>query len=173
MGDTRQIGPRLEDSIANSYERYVRLRNGGVFKGRFGGELERSMQLSMGLWIATHPEPVDELLESAEDDPDVDVAEVERVFDESFELAMGAIEPLVAERAEQNPSGADTEEVLDHMDAYLDHLDGRLERLETIMIQILQNQQNSGSGSGSDESSFRKDGGGSVDESSGSVKLSR
>lgn len=56
MPDKRQIGPRIDNDLADDYEWFVRERNEDVYKGRLADEVEMALRLHLGMFLDENPE---------------------------------------------------------------------------------------------------------------------
>lgn len=96
MPDKRQIGPRIDNDLADDYEWFVRERNEGVYKGRLADEVETALRLHLGMFLNENPE----YIANADDE-----AKRERFkrYEEMFETA--------AERLTTEPNTVTPEDV--------------------------------------------------------------
>lgn len=59
MPSKTQLGPRVEDALADDYRDFVRFVNNGTYKGRLGDEVEKALKIQMGLYFIQNPSEIE------------------------------------------------------------------------------------------------------------------
>lgn len=130
--DKTQIGPRVDEQLADTYNWLVRDRNNGKYKGRLAKEASKAYKAQIGLHAVANPEAVEEL---------------RREQPELADFVENECLPMHRQIVENSPYALSEREAFDRIQSHIDdsHADvraalddysERLKRLEDVMFDM-------------------------------------
>lgn len=147
MGNEKtQIGPRVDEQLAETYDWLVRERNNGKYKGRLAKEASKAYKAQIGLHAAANPGAVEEL---REENPEL----ADFVENECISMHRQIVE--------NSPYALSEREAFDAIESHIDRSHGevaeslenvskRLQHLEDVMFDMYHEKQTEKRGEGAE-----------------------